>query len=455
MNKEILAVPHDREAEQAILGSIIMDNNLMVEVAELLKPSSFDNETHQHIFKAMIELSISGEPIDEILIGNRLKEYGQLEQSGGYAYLAALIDCAPSLGNIVYYARIIQEHALLRDLIITATDISRKSRDPKQNVSDLLNEAENKIKEIASSRRGSDVVHIKDVLAETYEEIEELAKNPSDIVGIKTGFNQIDNLTYGLCPGDYILVAGRPSMGKTSFALNIASFVACNDEKAGAIYISTLETRNKKLAKRILSSSGNINSHFLKTGNVVNSQHDSWDRLAYTTGKLASTEIYFNDKAKNIDDIVNSARSTHMKLEHGLKLFITDYIQIAHANESVGKNREREIAEISRKLNELSNDLNIPVIALSQLNRSLENRPDKRPQTADLRDSGSLEQDADIIIFIYRDDVYQVKLNPNYKPTNIAEIIVEKNRDGPRGVVELNFDGKYTKFSNINNQSGF
>lgn len=456
MNKQILVVPQDLEAEQAVLGSIIIDNNLMIKVVELLKPKSFSSEQNQNVFKAMLELAESSEPIDEILIGDRLKEKGKLEEVGGYPYLAELIDCAPSSGNIVYYARIIQEHALLRDLIETANQISIKSKNPKQNVSELLNEAENKIKKIASSRRGSDVVHIKDVLNETYAEIEELSKNPSDIVGLKTGFHKLDKLTCGLCPGDYILVAARPSMGKTSFALNIAQHVALNDKKPGAVYISTLETKNKKLAKRMLSSSGNISSYFLKTGNLVKSQQDSWDRLAYTTGKLSQTEIYFNDRSKNIDDIMNSARSTHIKLNGGLKLFITDYIQIVHGSEGgSNKNREREIAEISSKLNDLSNDLNIPVIALSQLNRALENRPDKHPQTSDLRDSGSLEQDADIIIFIYRDDVYQMKIKKNYQPTNIAEIIVEKNRDGPRGIIELSFDGKYTKFSNIEIQQSF
>jgi replicative DNA helicase len=441
---EVLTIPHDFEAEQAVLGSIIFDNKIVHKIFSILKPNSFHAEQHQQIFSAMIELTRTKQPIDEIILGDQLKSINKLDDIGGYSYLAELVESVPSSGNIVYYARIIQEHALIRDLISTTTDIGRKSRDPQQNISDLLREADAKIREIASARSGAEVVHIKDVLLQNFNEVEELSKSDREFVGVSTGFSKLDRITCGMLPADYIILAARPSMGKTALALNIAKHAALVDPIPGGVYISTLETKNRKLAKRMLANVGNISSYFLKTGKVPKSQPDAWDRLAKATDTLSAADIYFNDRSKNIDDICYSVESTHMRVKDGLKLFITDYIQIAEGMDR--KSREREIAYISKRLNDLSNDLNLPVLALSQLNRLLESRSDKRPQTSDLRDSGSIEQDADIILFLYRDDVYKLKDNPQYVTTGIAELNVDKNRDGPTGMIELLFEGKYTRF---------
>ena len=436
---QTLSIPHDFEAEQAILGSVISQNKLGYEVAEILVIESFFSEPHRYIFKAMLELITLAQPIDEIILGDQLKALGKLEEVGGYAYLAELVECAPSVGNIIYYAHIVKEHALLRDLISTTSEIARKSRDPKQNVNDLLIEAKNKIREIADRRGSERIKHIKDVLEDNHKKIESMANNESE-PALMTGFDDLDKLTGGLYPGDLIIVAGRPGMGKSILALNILVNVCSSlktERKKGLLF--SLEMQKSKLAKRALASSGSINSYFLKTGKT--SRQEDWDNLTKYTGELSKTDIWFDDKTRKIDEIVFTSHSMHRK--HGLDLIAVDYLQKVDGTKSF---REQEVTEISGKLKNLAMDLNLPVLAMCQLNRALESRPDKRPILSDLRESGSIEQDADVILFIYRDDYY----NPDTsRKAGAAEIIAAKVRDGPTGMSELKFVGKYTRFENI------
>ena len=441
-NKSVLTIPHDFEAEQAVLGAIIFNNQTMTDIAGILTPNSFHEESHRHIFRAMLELVDANQPIDEIILGDQLKEFGKLEDIGGYAYLAELVDCVPSSGNIVYYAKIIQEHALLRDLITTTSDISRKSRDPQQSISELLAEAENKITEIATRTSDKNYSHIKDILLTNFDKLEEISKTKSEITGLPTGFMDLDRITSGLHASDLIILAARPSMGKTALALNIASYAAIRNESQGAVLMFSLEMSKEQLTMRMLTSESRIDSHKMRTGNL---EQEDWDKLAKATDRLSVAPMYINDTS-NITpyEVATICKQLDKELENGVSLIILDYLQLMQGNRKTNS-REQEIAEISRALKGLAKDLNVPVVALSQLNRALENRSDKRPQLSDLRESGSIEQDADIILFIYRDEVY----NEDTEKKGIAEIIIAKHRNGPTGMIELVFTGKHTKFANI------
>lgn len=437
MNKT-LSIPHDFEGEQAILGSIIISSKALSEVIDVLDAKSFHSESHQHIFRAMLELEEDGKPIDEILLGDKLKSFGKLEEVGSYQYLAELAENAPMDGNLNYYARVIKEHSMLRDLINIAADIERKARDPKQNVSELISEADMKIADLYASDNRGGTQRIKDVIPAWVDELEERSKNPGKIPGVPTGFRYLDRLTGGLTPSDLIIIAGRPGSGKSAFATNIAENVAI-EEKIPVIVFSR-EMSNEQNTGRIISSNSEINNHKIRTGNL---QQEDWDGLGMSISKISEAQIYLNGKSDTIRKVVLEIRSFHRK--HGKCIAIVDYIQLL---EGEGNYREQEIAGISRSLKKVASDLDITVIALSQLNRSLESRSDKRPKLSDLRESGAIEQDANIIIFIYREDIYRED-EKGYVPTGIAEIIVSKNRNGPTGTIELQFIGKYTKFANL------
>lgn len=441
-DKQILTIPHDYEAEQAVLGSIIFDNGTIADIASILAPNSFHTEAHRHIYQAILELASNYQPMDEITLGDQLKALGKLEEIGGYTYLAELVECVPSSGNIAYYAKIIQEHALVRDLIATTTDIDRKSRDPQQNISELLAEAENKITEIAIRSSQKNYSHIKEIFATNFARLEEISESKSEITGIPTGFTDLDRTTSGLQASDLIIIAARPSMGKTALALNIATYVATRTNKKGAIVFFTLEMSKEQFAMRILTAESKIDSKKMRSGNL---EQDDWDKLAMAADKLSTAPIYINDISNLTPyELITVCKQLNKELEYGVSLVIVDYMQLMQSNKQK-QSREQEIAEISRSLKGLAKDLNIPVIALSQLNRALENRSDKHPQLSDLRESGSIEQDADIILFIYRDEVY----NKETEKKGIAEILISKHRNGPTGMVELAFVGKYTKFANL------
>lgn len=434
-----LSTPHNIEAERAILGRIITDPKDLIKVISILAPNTFFKESHRFIYSSILTLFNSKIDIDEIAIGDELKAIGKLEEIGGYGYLAELSSCSPSSGKIEYWAEIIKDELMLRDLISLASIISIKARDPKQGVIQLLAEAETKIKEIAS-RRQSNVKLLSDVLVDFFNDFEELSKNTSLEVGITLGFTDIDKLLCGLMPGDLMVIGARPGMGKSALALNMLINVALKYGEPCLIF--SREMQKVKLAKRILSSEGRINQYFLKTAKSGTSE--DWDKLARVTDKLQKTTVYLDDKTKQIDEMVYKCHALNSQHKNGLKLIVFDYIQKIHGlNQKV---REQEIADISAKLKDLAMDLNIPVIGLAQLNRDLEKRNDKRPQLSDLRESGSIEADADIIGFIYRDEYY----NPDTsaKP-GIAEIDFPKVRDGATGMVELIFDGKHTRFSSI------
>ncbi len=446
--KQATAIPQDFEAEQAVLGAIIENNDVLAETAVILASASFFSVPHQHIYRAMLELMETDQPIDEVLLGDQLKSLSQLEDVGGYAYLAELIDCVPSSGNTMYYAKIIQEHAQLRDLISTTVDIGKKSRDPEQNISELLAEAETKIAEIATRTSEKSYRHIKDVLASSFKRLEKISETSEEITGIPTGFIDLDRFTSGLQSSDLIIVAARPSMGKTAFALNIASYVATQSQEKGATLIFSMEMSKEQLALRMLSSESRVDSKKLRTGNLDDNE---WDRLAMATDKLSVVPIYINDSTNTTPfELVSICKQLDKEFEHGVSVVIVDYLQLMHGNRPNAP-REQEIAEISRSLKGVAKQLDIPVIALSQLNRALENRADKHPQLADLRESGSIEQDADIILFIYRDEVY----NEDSPDKGIAEIIISKHRNGPTGTVRLAFVGKFTKFANLSEQTPF
>lgn len=435
-------IPKDLEAEQAVLGSIIENNETLGELVSILTPNSFFLVAHQHIYRAMLDLVEISYPIDEVMLGDQLKSLSQLEEIGGYAYLAELLECSPSSGNVVFYAKIIQEHALLRDLIQTTKEIGEKSRDPERNIAELLSEADRKITEIATRSSDRKYRHIKDVLSTSFQRLEKISESPDEVTGIPTGFIDLDKRTSGLQSSDLIIIAARPSMGKTALAMNMATYIASKSEEKGAILIFSLEMSKEQLAMRMLTSESNVDSRKLRTGNL---EQDDWDKLAMATDSLSTTSIFINDATNTTPyELVTICKQLNKEFEHGLALVMVDYLQLMQGNRQ-NMNREQEISEISRSLKGLAKELNIPVIALSQLNRALETRSDKRPQLADLRESGAIEQDADLIFFIYRDEVY----NTESPDKGQAEIIVAKHRNGPTGVLRLAWVGKYAKFANL------
>lgn len=434
-------LPQNKEAEQAILGAILENNEVLHEVAPYLTDKSFYHPRHQIIFQAMLDLDEDRQPFDEITIGDRLHEKGQLENAGSYGYLTELRDCVPYAENAVHYAKIVQEHGLLRELIFTTSEIAKQSREPDKDVSELIAITESKIHEIASRSVEKKYSHIKDILDINMERLEELSEKKEEITGLPTGFIDLDKITSGLQSSDLLIIAARPSMGKTAFALNIAQHIATQKENPGAVLLFSLEMSKEQLSMRMLSSAAKIDSHIIRTGRL---EVEDWDKLAITVDKLSEAPVYINDTPEvNTYQLMNIAKQLDKDLENGLSLVLVDYLQLMKPSRQ-HQSREQEIAEISRSLKGLAKELNIPVIALSQLNRALENRSDKRPMMSDLRESGSIEQDADIIMFIYRDEVY----HEDSKDKGKAEIIIGKHRNGSLGTVELAFIGKYTKFAN-------
>lgn len=436
-------IPQDLEAEQAILGAIIYDNSLISKLINTLEPRSFFKQSHQYIFRAMLKLSDKASPIDEITLGDELKSMVQLEEIGGYNYLSELTDCTPSTGNITHYVKIISDHSIFRDIMSTATDIGQKSRDPKTNVSEVLAEAENQIRKISLKTNQKNYTSIKDSLVKTFRRIEKLSETKDEITGMETGLIDLDRYTSGFQNSDLIVIGARPSMGKTAMALNIAANVTTKGVVKGAVLIFSLEMSEDQLTARMLSSMANVDGKKVKTGNL---EKEDWDNLARSTDNLSSANIFINDSSSvTSQELTAITKQLDNDEEGGVSMVIVDYLQLMKGSRH-DMPREQIIAEISRSLKSLAKDLNIPVIALSQLNRSLESRPDKRPKLSDLRESGAIEQDADIILFIYRDEQY----HPETNAQGIAEIIIAKHRNGATGMLRLAWIGKHTKFDNLN-----
>ncbi|CAM3941126.1 replicative DNA helicase [Mesobacillus zeae] len=431
--------PQNIEAEQAVLGAIFLEPSALTVASEVLIPEDFYRAAHQKIFDVMLILSDRGKAVDLITVTEELAAAKLLEDTGGVSYLSELAASVPTAANIEYYARIVEEKSLLRRLIRTATSIASDGYSREDEVEALLGEAEKSILEVAQRKNAGAFHNIKDVLVRTYDNIELLHNRKGDITGIATGFFELDRMTAGFQRNDLIIVAARPSVGKTAFALNIAQNVATKTGENVAIF--SLEMGAEQLVMRMLCAEGNINAQNLRTGSLTD---DDWGKLTMAMGSLSNAGIFIDDTpGVRISEIRSKCR--RLKQERGLGMILIDYLQLIQGNGRSGENRQQEVSEISRSLKSLARELEVPVIALSQLSRGVEQRQDKRPMMSDIRESGSIEQDADIVAFLYRDDYYD-KESEN---KNIIEIIIAKQRNGPVGTVQLAFVKEYNKFVNL------
>jgi len=435
--------PHSIESEQSVLGGLLLDNSAWDRVADFISADDFYRYDHRIIFQAIVKLINATRPADVVTVFEALSGLGRADEVGGLAYLNALAQNTPSAANIRRYAEIVRDRGVLRKLITVADEISGNAFNPQgKEVKQMLDEAESKIFSIAEegARGTQGFQDIQPLLKQVVERIDELysRENQNDITGVPTGFADLDKMTSGLQPGDLIIVAGRPSMGKTAFSINIGEHVAIESGLPVAVF--SMEMGGTQLAMRMLGSVGRLDQHRLRTGRL---NDEDWPRLTHAIQKMNDAQLYI-DETPALSSIELRARARRLSRQCGkLGLIVIDYLQLMSAN-SAGENRATEISEISRNLKGLAKELNCPVIALSQLNRSLEQRPNKRPVMSDLRESGAIEQDADVILFIYRDQVY----NPDSQDKGTAEIIIGKQRNGPIGSVRLTFIGEYTKFEN-------
>ncbi|MDP8033303.1 replicative DNA helicase [Pasteurella atlantica] len=458
--EQINIAPHSLEAEQAILGSVMLDNAHWDNVAERVQASDFYNYAHRLIFEQMVELARHNQPIDIITLDQNLKSRGILDDVGGFAYLAELSKNTPSAANILTYADIVSEKAICRELITASNKIAESSYNPRgMSVKDVLDEAERSIFHIAEKRTSSDEgpKKIDDILNSTLERIEILSKNKDNggVTGVSTGFTDLNKRTAGLQPSDLIIVAARPSMGKTTFAMNLCENASLldieeKDENGNMVkrpnkpvLIFSLEMPSDQIMMRMLASLSRVDQTKIRTGQLTDDE--DWAKISSTMAILQQRKNIFIDDSSSLTPTEVRSRARRIYKESGgLSLIMVDYLQLMKAP-GFADNRTLEIAEISRSLKALAKELQVPVVALSQLNRSLEQRADKRPVNSDLRESGSIEQDADLIMFIYRDEVY----HENSEQKGIAEIIIGKQRNGPIGKVKLAFQGQYSRFDNL------
>jgi replicative DNA helicase len=427
--------PQNLEAESSVLGGILLENDAINLVLELLRPEDFYRESHRKIFRAMIELSDRSEPVDIITLSECLKNRGELEAVGGSSYLASINDFVPTAANISYYARIVREKAILRHLINAATDVATRGYEARGNVEELLDSAEKVIFDITEQRIKGSFVKIGDMMKDSIKMVEKLFERKTMITGVPTGFKDLDTKTAGFQPADLIIVAARPGMGKTAFSLNIASHAAF----AGyGVAIFSLEMAKEQLALRLLCSEARVDNSKVRTGYL--SDRD-FPKLATAAGKLHDALIFIDDTpAISVLELRAKARRLARDREKKLSLIIVDYLQLMRGG-GAAQNREQEISEISRSLKALAKELNVPVLAISQLNRRVEDRNDKTPQLSDLRESGAIEQDADVIAFIYREAAYNPKSDDN-----TATITIAKQRNGPIGDLNLTFLREFTRF---------
>ncbi len=433
--------PHSVEAEQAVIGGLLLDNRAWEQIADRIAESDFYRADHRLIFTAVRNLEEKSQPFDAVTLSEWLEKNGQLDDAGGLAYLGRLAKETPTAANIVAYADIVRERSVLRQLIAIGTDIASSGfKTDGRSSRDLLEQAERRVFEIAEQdmRGRGGFQDIKDLLTKTVEQIDYLFQSEGNITGVPTGFDKFDESTTGLHAGELIIVAGRPSMGKTTFAMNIAENAAIGHKTPVAVF--SMEMPGEQLAMRMISSLGRIDQHHIRTGQLTD---EDWPRITSAVHMLSEANLYIDDTPAMSPGEVR-ARARRLKRKHGLGLIVIDYLQLMQVP-GASENRATEISEISRGLKALAKELNVPVIALSQLNRSLEQRPDKRPVMSDLRESGAIEQDADVIVFIYRDEVY----NNDSPDKGMAEIIIAKQRNGPIGKSVLTFLGKYTKFENF------
>jgi replicative DNA helicase len=431
--------PQNLEAEQCVLGSVLLQQGALVKILELLTQDDFYREAHTIIYKEMVALFEKNEPQDIITVTNILKNKNQLDEIGGPAYLANLTDIVPVAANITYYAKIIRSKAVLRRLIQTSTEIAARCYEEQDDIDSLVDDAEQTIFEISHSKSSQNFQALSKIIPETFKKIEKLAEKKELITGVPTGYDDIDKMTAGLQSSDLIILAGRPSMGKTALAMNIVQNASIFNKIPVGVF--SLEMSKEQLGMRMLCSVSRVNSQDLRTGFIKDTD---WPKLARATGILSEAPIFIDDSPA-ISVLEMRAKSRRLKAEHNIGLVVVDYLQLMRGRGGAER-REQEISEISRSLKAMAKELDLPVIALSQLNRSLESRPNKRPQLSDLRESGAIEQDADVICFLYRDEVYN-KSEDNPK-RGLAEVIIGKQRNGPTGTVELTFIDKFTTFEN-------
>jgi replicative DNA helicase len=434
--------PYSIQAEQSVLGGLMLDNQAWDQIADRVVEQDFYRREHQLIFRSIESLADKTQPFDVITLSEELERHGKLEEAGGLAYLGSLAKDTPSAANIRAYADIVREHSVKRQLIQVGNEIADSAYNTEGlDSADLLDKAEQKVFEIAEqgARGGGGFQSIKSLLTKAVDRIETLFESDEPITGLSTGFTDLDRMTSGLQPADLVIVAGRPSMGKTTLAMNIAENVAINSGQPVAVF--SMEMPGESLAMRMMSSLGRIDQHRVRSGKL---EDDEWPRLTSAVSILAEAKLFIDDTPALSPTELRAKARRLMREYDGLGLIMIDYLQLMQAG-SASENRTNEISMISRSLKALAKELNVPVIALSQLNRSLEQRTNKRPIMSDLRESGAIEQDADLVVFIYRDEVY----NEDSPDKGIAEIIIGKQRNGPIGTVRLTFLGQYTKFENF------
>ena len=431
--------PHDIEAEQAIIGSMLTDKDAVIAAVEVLQEQDFYREDNKIIYSAILNLYNRAEPIDIITLKSELKSMGKFEAVGGLEYIVQLPDKVPTTSNVEQYIKIVEEKSMLRALIKTADELITLGYDPTQEVEQVIDTAEKKIFQVMQKKNQKGYSSIKDILVDTFTQLEQLYNQKESITGVPTGFVDLDYRTSGLHNSDLILVAARPAMGKSAFALNIATNAAVRAKVPVAIF--SLEMSKEQMTNRILCSEAMVDSAKVRTGKI---DDDEWAKLAATSGELSEAGIYIDD-TPGISIMEIRAKCRKMKLEKNIGLVVIDYLQLVQGSNKKGGSREQEIAEISRSLKILAKEIDVPVIALSQLSRAPEQRIDHRPMLSDLRESGSIEQDADIVMFLYRDDYY----NEDTEKKNIAAVIIAKHRSGATGTVELLWLANYTKFANI------
>jgi replicative DNA helicase len=434
-------LPHNLEAERSVLGAIMLDNGLLNQAIELLKTDDFYLSSHRLVFQQMLGLSEKSKAVDFITLTDELRKAGQLESIGGAAFISSLIDGVPRLANLEYYARIVQERATLRNLIKRSHEIINSCYDQPEDVDTILDSAERAIFELAQTKVRSGFVPLNEIAKRTLKKIEIASKRKNMVTGIPTGFTRFDELTSGLQPSDLVVVAARPSMGKTAFSLNIATHAALIAGKSVGMF--SLEMSSDQLLLRMICSEAEIDAHKLRTGYL---SKDEWSRIPRTLGELSQAKMFIDDTA-GISLLEMRAKCRRLKAEHGLDMVVLDYLQLMSGGKTRFENRQQEISSISRGLKGLAKELDVPVVALSQLSRAPELRTgDHRPQLSDLRESGSIEQDADLVAFIFREELYK---KDDLEKEGLAEVIIGKQRNGPIGSVQLAFRKQFTRFDNL------
>jgi len=438
-------LPQNISAEQSVLGAMMLSKDAILTATEILRDEDFYREAHRIFFRTILKMADEDCPVDLVTATERLRKDGWLEKVGGITFVAYIANCVPTAANIGYHAKIVKEMAILRRLIETGTEMICSSYDRRDEVEEILDKAQAQIFSIASAKDTKTFSSMKELLLNVFQRVEKLHESKGGLTGLSTGFRDLDKLTYGLTPSDFIIVAGRPSMGKTAFALNIATHVALRQQKSVAFF--SLEMSEEQLTQRILCAEAGVDSGRMQTGGL---EDGDWDRMIKAGDRLSQAQLHIDDTASiSIMELRTKAR--RVKAEHGLDLIVIDYLQLMQGkSESRDGNRQQEISGISRSLKALARELKIPVIALSQLSRSVESRPVKKPLMSDLRESGSLEQDADLVMLLYRDDYYE----EDTPDKNIAEVIVAKHRNGPVGTVRLFFQKEFTRFMSLARDEG-